>query len=236
MSQQKAQPQRVLWIGYGELGRITCRRLADQGYEVSAARRSAVDLPNDITQLVLDVTKPESLEPVANGRWDIVVVTLTAKPEASSYQAVYVEGLANVLAAIERSGSSPLVLFASSTSVYAQNDGSLVDESSATEPLGYSGRSMLEAERLLKNANLPGCAIRFSGIYGAQRANHPILGDRWMNVVANETNRCRIGRECFFIDHSGTAGTLDNFTGGQHPLRRLLVVPDHLRTSKVKGI
>ena len=171
-SDSKTEPQRILWVGCGGLGKAASPVLFAQGHQVTAAQRSAADLPNDMTQLTVDVTQLESLSPLALGNWDIVIITLTAPPGASSYQAIYVDGLRNVLSVIQSRGRQPLVLFASSTSVYAHNDGCWVDELSDTQPTGYSGLTMLAAEAILAAANLPSCAIRFSGIYGPQRHNH----------------------------------------------------------------
>ena len=168
----KTEPQRILWVGCGGLGKAAGPVLFARGHKVTAAQRSTVDLPEDIAQLTVDVTQPESLSPLALANWDVVIITLTAPPSASSYQAIYVDGLRNVLSVIQSGGRQPLVLFASSTSVYAHNDGCWVDELSDTQPSGYSGLTMLAAEAILAAANLPSCAIRFSGIYGPQRHNH----------------------------------------------------------------
>ncbi len=83
-----------------------------------------------------------------------------------AYEESYVEGLRNVLSALAQQSEPPLVLFASSTSVYGQNDGSWVDESSETLPAGFSGKTMLRAEALLHDYPGDATAIRFGGIYG----------------------------------------------------------------------
>src|SRR5690606_21764202 len=61
------------------------------------------------------------------------------------------------------------VLFVSSISVYHQNDGSWVDEDSATLPEGFSGRRLLEAERLWADSGLRSSSIRLGGLYGPGR-------------------------------------------------------------------
>src|SRR5690606_24982960 len=67
--------------------------------------------------------------------------------------------------------SSPVrrVLFASSTAVYGQDDGSWVDETSPTEPRRFTGRCLLEAEALLAGSGLGFSNVRFAGIYGPGR-------------------------------------------------------------------
>ena len=59
--------------------------------------------------------------------------------------------------------------FSSSTSVYHQSDGSLVDEDSPVEPAGESARLLLETERCLAASRFPSTIVRFSGIYAEDR-------------------------------------------------------------------
>jgi nucleoside-diphosphate-sugar epimerase len=59
----------------------------------------------------------------------------------------------------------------SSTSVYAQDDGSEVDESSRTEPREFSGRRVLEGEAVARGAGCKSIALRLGGIYGPGRTS-----------------------------------------------------------------
>ncbi|NNC55499.1 MAG: NAD(P)H-binding protein [Pseudomonadales bacterium] len=166
---------RLLWVGCGKLGAYSCARLLDAGWNVTATRRSQqrlAELPLGVQGLVLDALDANSQTALVQTPWDAVVITLSAASNAEAYRRVYVEGTAALLAALQHNPAKPHILFASSTSVYAQSDGSTVDEQSATEPQGYSGRCMLEAEALLAASALPATSIRFSGIYGGGRSNH----------------------------------------------------------------
>ena len=79
-------------------------------------------------------------------------------------------GLAGLLAALAAQGQRPRrVLFVSSTSVYAQDRGERVDESSPTEPRRFNGRLLLDAEGLLHDSPFQGTVVRFAGIYGPGR-------------------------------------------------------------------
>ena len=163
---------RVLWLGYGALARTSQEHLQAASYQLTAARRSRAALPAQLPGIAMDVTRPDTLAPLASQHWDAVVVTLTAASNEVAYRSVYVDGLANVLEMLERNEQPPLIVFASSTSVYGQRDGSLVDEHSDTLPNSFSGRCLLQAERLLAESKLDACTLRFSGIYGGQRNNH----------------------------------------------------------------
>jgi nucleoside-diphosphate-sugar epimerase len=89
--------------------------------------------------------------------------------------------------------TSPRFLYVSSTSVYGQTDGSVVTESSPTDPVEESGRVVLEAEGVLRAAVPDAIVLRFAGIYGPDRvlrrqallAGEPLVGDadKWLNLI-----------------------------------------------------
>lgn len=174
MSDAKVSEQKILIVGCGDLGIATAKSLQSQGYHVTGARRSVNKLPDDLPGIAIDVTKPESLTALGQSPWHAVIVTLTADSfSADAYQTIYVDGLKNILTALEAKAAVdttaaelPLILFASSTSVYGQNDGSIVDEDSPTEPQTFSGQAMLRAEALMADYSGLAISIRFGGIYG----------------------------------------------------------------------
>jgi nucleoside-diphosphate-sugar epimerase len=66
-------------------------------------------------------------------------------------------------------------VYTSSTSVYAQTDGSTVTEESATEPLSETSRVLVETEQVLLRAareqGFPAIVLRVAGIYGPGRGH-----------------------------------------------------------------
>ena len=76
---------------------------------------------------------------------------------------------------IEWLGTAPprKFVYTSSTSVYGQNDGSLVTENSPTEPAVETGKILVETERVLLEAarerKFPAVILRLAGIYGPDR-------------------------------------------------------------------
>jgi nucleoside-diphosphate-sugar epimerase len=84
--------------------------------------------------------------------------------DAKTYRRIYLNGARNL---VESFPGSKL-LFTSSTSVYAQRDGSWVTEESETKPTRETGRILLEAERLVINRG--GIVARVAGIYGPGRS------------------------------------------------------------------
>jgi nucleoside-diphosphate-sugar epimerase len=105
-----------------------------------------------------------------------------------AYHAVYFEGLLNVIAAFQPRRT----LFTGSTSVYAQTDGSWVDETSETLPARDTAKVLLDAEGVALASG--GYVARLSGLYGPGRsvlmrkflAGEAVLegdGGRWVNQV-----------------------------------------------------
>jgi nucleoside-diphosphate-sugar epimerase len=138
--------------------------------------------------IVCDVLRPETLKLPAV---ETVLYCVGFDRQAGAgMHAVYVDGLRNVL---DHLPPPRRFLYVSSTSVYGQQDGSWVDESSATEPVEESGKVVLEAEILLRSRLPDAVLLRFAGIYGPGRllrqqaiqSGQPLTGDpqKWLNLI-----------------------------------------------------
>lgn len=161
---------RILLIGHGYLGTSLAEQLHAADAAVVAVHRGA---PGDEPYPLLsgDVSLPGSLVAVRDalpfGRPDAIVhCASSSRGGAETYQAVFVEGIRNLSAIFP----AVPILFTSSTSVYGQTDGSVVDELSDTIPDRDTGRLLLEAESLARRNG--GIALRLAGIYGPSRSVH----------------------------------------------------------------
>lgn len=163
---------RILIAGYGYVGTALGTRLVAEGHEVWGLRRAAAGLPPGVHAVVADLTNPQTLRHLPP---DLEVVCFTAAADGSdeaAYRAIYVEGLRHLVEALVEQGQSPRrVLFTSSTAVYAYARGEWVDETSPTEPQHFTGRCLLEAERLLQASPFPATVLRLGGIYGPDRVS-----------------------------------------------------------------
>ena len=161
-------PRRVLIAGCGDLGIALGLRLQAAGWQVSGLRRHPEALPAAIQPIAADLGDAHSLAALRGQRFDHVV--LAGAPggfDEAAYRRVYVEGVRNILAALE---GEPGVLMVGSTGVYHQEDGSWVDEDSPTQPRGFSGRALLEGEAALRDlAGDRASVLRLGGIYGPGR-------------------------------------------------------------------
>lgn len=155
----------VFIAGAGYVGAVAAALLARSGHTVDLGRRSVSGEPRSHA---MDVLRPETY-PAALREAACVIYCVSADGfTEEAYRAAYVDGLGRVLAAAAQGGARRIV-FVSSTGVYGQDDGSVVDESSPAAPRGFSGRMLLEGEALLASCPLEATAIRFSGIYGPGR-------------------------------------------------------------------
>lgn len=141
--------------GYGVTGLVSSedsvRRLSGKPYPVIAANASR---PAELASFVSAVP-PHSLL--------VHCLSASGGRNAAAYRVTYVETLRHLIEAL-RPG---FVVFTGSTSVYPQNDGSIVDE---TSPTGGSPTAdvLLEAEQIALDAG--GAVVRLGGIYGPGRA------------------------------------------------------------------
>jgi nucleoside-diphosphate-sugar epimerase len=128
----------------------SARRLAGKPYPVIVA--NAADRQELRTRLA-GCTNP-----------DVLIHCLSGKEgrNAAAYRVVYYETLRNLMEVL----SPKFTVFTGSTSVYPQNDGTLVDENS---PVGGTptGDVLLAAEKLALEAG--GGVVRLGGIYGPGR-------------------------------------------------------------------
>lgn len=171
-------PMRVLIVGCGYIGIPLGAELVKLGHEVFGLRRSAdgdAELAAaGIKPLAGDITRPEDLAKLP-GPFDWVVNTVSSsKGGEEEYRQVYLQGTRNLL---EWLGPTALqkYVYTSSTSVYGQTDGSVVKESSPTEPASATSKLLVETEGVLLNAALsqrfPAVILRVAGIYGPERGH-----------------------------------------------------------------
>lgn len=164
------QRSRKLIIGCGYLGRRVAREWIAAGEAVAALTRSAengAELARlGVEPLIGDVMDPASLSRLPPAETVLYAVGLD-RTAGYSQRAVYVDGLAHVLRQL--AASRPNFLYVSSTSVYGQNAGEFVDETSECRPESSNGQVCLDAERLLQSVLPTAKVLRLAGIYGPGR-------------------------------------------------------------------
>jgi nucleoside-diphosphate-sugar epimerase len=215
---------RVLIIGCGYVGLPLGAELARLGHEVFGLRRSPDTgelSAAGIQPLAGDITESATLARLKPD-FDWVVNTVSSsKGGVDDYRAVYLEGTKRLIDWLQRNDRLRQYLYTSSTSVYAQTDGSWVTEDSATEPNSETGQVLVETEHFLRNAartkNFPGTILRVAGIYGPERghlfqqylrgeARLNEKGSRFINMI----HRDDVVRAIVAVLERGTAGEIYN--------------------------
>ncbi len=157
----------LLIVGCGDIGTRVGLTLADQGWRVTAARRSPENLPPVFHRLRCDYTDSTSLTVLAGSAPDYVLFTpLPADRSAAGYELGYREATASLLTSGLASRLTAGILV-SSTRVFAEASGGWVDEQSPltdSDPAA-SAISAAEADFLSRCPNP--LVLRASGLYGA---------------------------------------------------------------------
>ena len=138
-----AKPQLML-LGLGQINTRVSEGLANE-FDIMAVSRmpknisSAQHIPLNLLNDDLSALKET----------DYIVFCLTPSSyDEAGYRQTYVDCLSRVLNHY-RQHPPKHFLFISSSSVYGQNQDEWVDESSATVPRSFSGRIIVEAEKML---------------------------------------------------------------------------------------
>ncbi len=151
----------LLLIGHGYLGQALSHRFRQAGWLVTTVSLTGGDASH-----ACDVADAQAVAALsAKFSPDFIIhCAASGRGGAEAYQRVYVRGCCHLLEAFP---GMPL-LFTSSSSVYAQTDGSVVTEMSPTLPDRDTGMLLLEAEQLVLSSG--GIVVRLSGIYGPGRS------------------------------------------------------------------
>lgn len=163
-----------LVFGCGYLGLRVARLWRLAGERIFAVTRSAdkaEQLAADgLTPLVADISQPNTLLPIAQlaGIDTVLFAVGLDRKAGQTIREVYVHGLAQVLRVLP---AVSRFIYISSTGVYGQVAGDMVDENSPCQPTREGGQACLAAEELLRQSNLAARTItlRLAGIYGPGR-------------------------------------------------------------------
>jgi nucleoside-diphosphate-sugar epimerase len=159
---------RILIAGCGYVGQAAADLFhaagwAVEGWTGSATSAASLSAKPYVVRDV-DISQPAQVAECV-GSFDAMIHCASSRGgDAETYRRIYIDGARNL---IERFPGAKL-LFTSSTSVYAQRDGSWVTEDSETKPMRETGRILLEAERLVLDRG--GIVVRLAGIYGPGRS------------------------------------------------------------------
>lgn len=163
----------ILVAGCGFLGARVADLLHESGREVAGlthSEESAARLRETKPWRVLacDISERAAVERLRDALGapveSVIHCASSNRGGADAYRAVFVRGVENLAAAFP----GAFLAFTSSTSVYSQTDGSVLNESSPAEPERETGRLLRQAEEIALASG--GLVARLAGIYGPGRS------------------------------------------------------------------
>ncbi|HEY4272263.1 MAG TPA: NAD-dependent epimerase/dehydratase family protein [Candidatus Udaeobacter sp.] len=195
---------RILVAGCGYVGEATADLFHAAGWQVegwvhseeSAARLS--EKPYCVG--LIDVSKREQVAKQTKAFDALIHCVSSRGGDAEMYRRIYLNGARNLL----DSFPAATILFTSSTSVYAQRDGSPVTEESETKPIRETSCILLETENLILDKG--GIVARLAGIYGPGRSallskflNRTVTIDPENDRFVNQVHRGDIASSLFLL-------------------------------------
>jgi nucleoside-diphosphate-sugar epimerase len=159
---------RILIAGCGYVGQATADLFHAAGWSVEgwtqSAESAATLAAKPYPVYGIDITDGARISSNAGVFDAIIHCASSGGGAADAYRQIYLNGARRLL---DRFGGSRM-LFTSSTSVYAQRDGSWVTEESETKSARDTGRILLETEEIVLGHG--GIVARLAGIYGSGRS------------------------------------------------------------------
>jgi len=214
---------RLLIAGCGHVGQAVADLFHAAGWGVEGWTRSAESAaslsgePYAIRQIdISQRAEVAKCAPAAAGFDAAIHCASSSGGDAEMYRQLYLGGVRNLLEIFP--GSK--LLFTSSTSVYAQRDGSWVTEESETKPMRETSRILLETEKVVLASG--GIVARLAGIYGPGRSamlNKFLAGtaiiDAENDRFVNQVHRDDIASALFALLNQERGGEIYNVVDDQ---------------------
>lgn len=185
-------------FGCGYVGAAVARAARRAGARVEALTRNeakALALRADgVETVVADLASDAWHERIAGGADYVLNAVSSGGGGLEGYRQSYLEGMRSVVRWATQQGAAGTMVYTSSTSVYPQSGGVVVDEAA---PTGGNERAavLLETEAVLKTAGRAACArwfvLRLAGIYGPGR-HHLLTQVRTGEVAGHGEHRLNL--------------------------------------------
>jgi nucleoside-diphosphate-sugar epimerase len=159
---------RILIAGCGYVGEATADLFHTAGWKVEGwvhSQDSAARLSTKPYRVgLVDISQRDQVAKQTESFDAVIHCASSRGGNAKAYRQIYFHGARHLLETFPKAN----ILFTSSTSVYAQRDGSLVTEERETKPVRETSRILLETEKLILEKG--GVVARLAGIYGPGRS------------------------------------------------------------------
>lgn len=172
------QGKRLIIFGCGYVGGAVARAAIAGGAQVEALTRNpekaAILRAQSLSNVVVAELSSSDWHSQIEGGADFVVNCVSSAGGSDGYQRSYLAGMASI-SKWAASGKTPVgtMLYTSSTSVYPQGGGVMVDETAPAGGATPNGKIIRESEMLLQAVSDAVCRrwfiLRLAGIYGPAR-------------------------------------------------------------------
>lgn len=164
---ERKTAQSILVIGCGYLGAQLLRQLARNGWKatgITLSESSAGALRSQGLKVVAADLRTSDLRVLTETNPSVIIhCASSGKGGAMAYREIFLETTRRLI----NETSFEHLFFTSSTSVYAQTDGSTVTETDIAEPERETGQILRQTEELVLACD--GTVLRLAGIYGPGR-------------------------------------------------------------------
>ena len=158
---------RVLIAGCGDVGNVLATTLLQDGHIVYGLKRDTSTLPDGVQPIGADLLNPATLTDLPADIDSLVFMPTPASRDQAAYEAIFIQGWKNLWAGLKQTPAR--VLLVSSTAVYGEDQGGIVDEETSPDPTRFNGKTLLEMEKLAGRCTENLVVVRISGIYGPGR-------------------------------------------------------------------
>lgn len=157
---------KILIIGAGYVGKAAASAWKAQGHTLTLTTRFSTRMA-ELAPFAHRVILIEHLPEALLGQ-DIVLLSVAPdSTEESDYEQTYLGTAKALLQHLD--ASTRQILYTSSSSVYGEHGGALVDESTVLKPISRKETILIETENLLQMASCKVCILRLGEIIGPGR-------------------------------------------------------------------
>ncbi|NVJ59582.1 MAG: sugar nucleotide-binding protein [Gammaproteobacteria bacterium] len=231
----------IVFAGFGKLARSLASQFDSAEINLWGIARTPLSI-NGIKTIMGDLSLPLDDQLTATDRQqldqiDYVIVTLSPDEISDdSYQKTYWQSAKNITHFFSKTSKKPIIIYISSTRVYAENDGEWVSEATQVTANNKKSESLIAAENEILAHNTKNIIVRFSGIYGGERQylmKKVEAGIKVQKRPAQYTNRIHqedcVGIICFLIKMLEQGESLDSiYIGTDDDPATLLDVTNHI--------
>lgn len=157
----------VLIAGCGDVGNALATLLLQNGHVVYGLKRNTLTLPKEVIAIQADLTNTDTLTGLPQNIDSLVFMPTPGKRDQAAYESIFHDGWRNLWNSLKRPPTRTILV--SSTAVYGQSDGSIVNEETIPEPARFNGEALLQMEQLAADCTDNLVVARVSGIYGPGR-------------------------------------------------------------------